>query len=64
MISTNLFPGVYMEKVLKTSNADLWLQNIRLSLVTMPFSCLAMIFSDFDNINRGLFQFKRIYLYI
>ena len=34
--------GVYLEGVLKKSSCDIWLQNIRLSVITLPFSIMTM----------------------
>jgi hypothetical protein len=42
--------GVYFEKVLKKSSVDLWMQNIRLSMMGMPFSAITMLVSDYDKI--------------
>uniref|UniRef100_A0A914D678 Uncharacterized protein n=1 Tax=Acrobeloides nanus TaxID=290746 RepID=A0A914D678_9BILA len=36
------FAGVYLEGVLKKSSCDIWLQNIRLSMITLPFALLTI----------------------
>ncbi|GMT24099.1 hypothetical protein PFISCL1PPCAC_15396, partial [Pristionchus fissidentatus] len=51
------FAGVYFEKVLKESKTDVWIQNIRLALLTIPFSFITMIVSDGKKIwQDGFFQ--------
>ncbi|KAH7721875.1 Protein NSTP-8 [Aphelenchoides avenae] len=42
MCWTSAFAGVYLEGVLKKSSCDIWLQNIRLSVITLPFSIMTM----------------------
>uniref|UniRef100_A0A7E4ZTK4 UDP-galactose transporter n=1 Tax=Panagrellus redivivus TaxID=6233 RepID=A0A7E4ZTK4_PANRE len=37
------FAGVYLESVFKNSSCDIWLQNIRLSVITMPFAFLTVL---------------------
>ncbi|KAE9551404.1 hypothetical protein FO519_005384 [Halicephalobus sp. NKZ332] len=36
------FAGVFLEKVFKKSSCDIWLQNIRLSIITLPFAILTI----------------------
>ena len=36
------FAGVFLEKVFKKSSCDIWLQNIRLSIITLPFAILTV----------------------
>jgi len=36
------FAGVFLEKVFKKSSCDIWLQNIRLSIITLPFAVLSI----------------------
>uniref|UniRef100_A0A914PH59 Uncharacterized protein n=1 Tax=Panagrolaimus davidi TaxID=227884 RepID=A0A914PH59_9BILA len=36
------FAGVYLEGVFKNSTCDIWLQNIRLSVITLPFAVLTV----------------------
>ena len=36
------FAGVYLEGVFKNSVCDIWLQNIRLSVITLPFAILTV----------------------
>jgi len=56
MCLTTAFGCVYMEAVLKKSKADIFLQNIRLSLVSLPLAA-ATIFSDYETIKKhGFFM--------
>ncbi|KAF8375521.1 nstp-8 [Pristionchus pacificus] len=51
------FAGVYFEKVLKESKTDVWIQNIRLALLTIPFSFITMMVTDGKKIiENGFFQ--------
>ncbi|CAD6194238.1 unnamed protein product [Caenorhabditis auriculariae] len=57
MCWTSAFAGVYFEKMLKDASADVWIQNIRLSLLTLIFAALTMVVSDFTKIiDDGFFQ--------
>ncbi|KAI1726579.1 nucleotide-sugar transporter domain-containing protein [Ditylenchus destructor] len=42
MCWSSAFAGVYLEGVLKKSSCDILLQNIRLSVITLPFSVMTM----------------------
>lgn len=42
------FAGVYFEKVLKGSTADLWVRNIQLTLFSLPPALLAALFPNFS----------------
>uniref|UniRef100_A0A1I7UXH3 Nucleotide-sugar transporter family protein n=2 Tax=Caenorhabditis tropicalis TaxID=1561998 RepID=A0A1I7UXH3_9PELO len=53
MCWTSAFAGVYFEKMLKNSSADVWIQNIRLSLLTLFFAGLTMITTDGEAIFEG-----------
>lgn len=44
--------GVYLEAVMKKSNDDIFLQNIRLSLISLPMAA-ATIFSDYERIEKS-----------
>ncbi|CAJ0583391.1 unnamed protein product, partial [Mesorhabditis spiculigera] len=50
MCWTSAFAGVYFEKVLKKSSVDVWMQNIRLSMLTLPMALSAVVAKDWDNI--------------
>jgi len=55
MCFTTAFGCVYLETVLKKSKADIFLQNIRLSLISIPMAA-ATIFSDYETIKKhGIF---------
>ncbi|CAI5449139.1 unnamed protein product [Caenorhabditis angaria] len=57
MCWTSAFAGVYFEKMLKNSTADLWIQNIRLSLLTLFFAAITVLVTDSERIyTDGLFQ--------
>jgi len=51
MCLTTAFGCVYMEAVLKKSKADIFLQNIRLSLISLPMAAAAII-SDHETIEK------------
>ncbi|CAB3398604.1 unnamed protein product [Caenorhabditis bovis] len=57
MCFTSAFAGVYLEKVLKTSSASIWMQNIRLALIGLPISFFTMWYYDWEKINEeGAFR--------
>jgi len=45
---TSGFAGVYFEKVLKGSKADLWIRNIQLTIFSLAPAFLAVLFPDFS----------------
>ncbi|CCD64474.3 Nucleotide Sugar TransPorter family [Caenorhabditis elegans] len=53
MCWTSAFAGVYFEKMLKNSSADVWIQNIRLSILTLLFAGITMLSKDGDAIITG-----------
>jgi drug/metabolite transporter (DMT)-like permease len=53
MCLTNAFGGVYLEAVLKKSDEDIFLQNFRLSLISLPMSGAA-VFSDYETIKKRM----------
>ncbi|KAI6219241.1 Nucleotide Sugar TransPorter family [Aphelenchoides besseyi] len=64
MCFTNAFGGVYLEAVLKKSEDDLFIQNIRLSLISLPLAAITMG-SDYEIIKRvGFFAGWNVYVYI
>ncbi|CAI5452704.1 unnamed protein product [Caenorhabditis angaria] len=57
MCFTSAFAGVYLEKVLKSSNTSIFMQNIRLSLIGLPISTFSMWYYDWETIqNNGYFR--------
>lgn len=53
MTWTSAFAGVYFEKMLKEPNADMWIQNLRLSMMTLLFATGAMVMGDGEKIRHG-----------
>ncbi|VDM40107.1 unnamed protein product [Toxocara canis] len=53
MCFTSAFAGVYLEKVLKQSSINIWMQNVRLSLLGIPMSAISVFVSDYDLVARG-----------
>uniref|UniRef100_F1L7G5 UDP-galactose/UDP-N-acetylglucosamine transporter srf-3 n=1 Tax=Ascaris suum TaxID=6253 RepID=F1L7G5_ASCSU len=53
MCFTSAFAGVYLEKVLKGSVVNIWMQNIRLSLLGIPISAISVILNDYDLVAQG-----------
>ncbi|EGT43484.1 hypothetical protein CAEBREN_14410 [Caenorhabditis brenneri] len=53
MCWTSAFAGVYFEKMLKNSSADVWIQNIRLSILTLFFAGITMMTTDGEAVFEG-----------
>ncbi|KAF1756820.1 hypothetical protein GCK72_013274 [Caenorhabditis remanei] len=53
MCWTSAFAGVYFEKMLKNSLADVWIQNIRLSILTLFFAGITMMTTDGEAVIQG-----------
>lgn len=61
MCFTSAFAGVYMEKVLKQSAVNVWMQNIRLALFGLVVSLASMLYRDYNTIQTGeLYNLKTI----
>ncbi|KAE9552331.1 hypothetical protein FO519_004456 [Halicephalobus sp. NKZ332] len=57
MCFTSAFAGVYMEKVLKQSTVNVWMQNIRLALFGLVISLISMLYRDYNTIQiDGFFR--------
>uniref|UniRef100_A0A7E4VAM4 UDP-galactose transporter n=2 Tax=Panagrellus redivivus TaxID=6233 RepID=A0A7E4VAM4_PANRE len=57
MCFTSAFAGVYMEKVLKQSTVNVWMQNVRLAIFGVVFSGVSMLYSDYETIKEdGFFR--------
>ncbi|KAI6183693.1 Nucleotide Sugar TransPorter family [Aphelenchoides bicaudatus] len=64
MCMTTAFGSVYMEAVMKKSEADVFLQNIRLSLISLPLSIVAMFFDSGKITNCGFFYGWNYYVWL
>lgn len=52
------FAGVYFEKILKgTADVSLWLRNIQLSAIAIPFGLIQVFITDHDKISEKGFFF-------
>ncbi|GLV37994.1 UDP-galactose transporter [Carabus blaptoides fortunei] len=50
------FAGIYFEKMLKGSDISVWMRNVQLSLLSLPFGLLTCLLSDGSVIrNQGFF---------
>jgi len=50
------FAGVYFEKILKNSHISLWIRNIQLAAIAIPFGLIQVFITDFDFIQeKGFF---------
>jgi UDP-sugar transporter A1/2/3 len=58
MCMTNAFGGVYLEGVMKKSEDSVFLQNIRLSLISLPMAVVTIL-SDYETIEQSEFNFIR-----
>ncbi|VDN52759.1 unnamed protein product [Dracunculus medinensis] len=57
MCVTSAFAGVYLEKILKQSAISIWMQNVRLSLVSIPLCATSMLLKDYAVITKdGAFR--------
>lgn len=52
--SVDCILGVYLEKVLKQSDVNIWMQNIRLAVLGIPISALSML-KNYDSIMDGCY---------
>jgi UDP-sugar transporter A1/2/3 len=50
------FAGVYFEKLVKQSDADLWIRNIQLGIFTFAFSVVAMLKDSNEIVENGFFH--------
>ncbi|XP_012279608.1 UDP-galactose translocator [Orussus abietinus] len=51
------FAGVYFEKILKGSDISLWMRNVQLSFLSLPFGLLTCFLNDGDIIRKQGFFF-------
>lgn len=51
------FAGIYFEKMLKGADISVWMRNVQLSLLSLPFAAGTCLSKDFDTINNKGFFF-------
>lgn len=51
------FAGIYFEKILKGSDISVWMRNIQLSLLSIPFGLITCFVNDSDTIRKQGFFF-------
>ncbi|XP_023219472.1 UDP-N-acetylglucosamine transporter-like isoform X1 [Centruroides sculpturatus] len=51
------FAGVYFEKILKGSDISVWMRNVQLSTLAIPFGLITLLVSDFSNLQEKGFFF-------
>ncbi|KAF7987603.1 hypothetical protein HCN44_003466 [Aphidius gifuensis] len=49
------FAGIYFEKILKQSNISVWMRNVQLSLLSIPFGLISCYVKDSDGISENGF---------
>ncbi|CAM1323041.1 SLC35A2 (predicted) [Pycnogonum litorale] len=50
------FAGVYFEKILKGSSVSVWIRNVQLSVIAIPFGLVGLLVSDFETVrDKGFF---------
>lgn len=50
------FAGIYFEKMLKGADISVWMRNVQLSLLSLPFGVITCLMTDYSNItNKGFF---------
>lgn len=50
------FAGIYFEKMLKGADISVWMRNVQLSLLSIPFGLITCFISDFNSIKeKGFF---------
>lgn len=59
-IQTHKLTGVYLEKMLKQCAESIWMQNIRLALLGIPITFIAMWVSDYEAIKQGTYHFYQL----
>ncbi|KAI6183738.1 hypothetical protein M3Y97_00521200 [Aphelenchoides bicaudatus] len=64
MCMTTAFGSVYMEAVMKKSEADVFLQNIRLSLISLPLSIAVMVYDSEKITSHGFFYGWNFYVWL
>ncbi|XP_065576976.1 UDP-N-acetylglucosamine transporter-like isoform X4 [Artemia franciscana] len=50
------FAGIYFEKILKGSNVSVWMRNIQLSFLSLPFGLVTCVINDYTQLKeKGFF---------
>lgn len=50
------FAGIYFEKMLKGADISVWMRNVQLSLLSLPFGLITCFVNDYSSIsNKGFF---------
>lgn len=49
------FAGIYFEKILKGSNISVWMRNVQLSLLSIPFGLMSCYLKDGEDISKNGF---------
>lgn len=58
------FAGIYFEKILKGSDITVWMRNVQLSLLSVPFGLVTCFISDGDQIrSNGFFYGYDYFIY-
>lgn len=51
------FAGIYFEKILKGANISIWMRNVQLSLLSLPFGAITCLLNDGKELsNKGFFH--------
>lgn len=56
------FAGVYFEKILKGSSVSIWIRNVQLSCIAIPFGIIGLLISDYATVSEKGFFFGYNYL--
>lgn len=51
------FAGIYFEKILKGADISVWMRNVQLSLLSLPFGLLTCLLNDYRHIHQNGFFF-------
>lgn len=58
------FAGIYFEKMLKGADISVWMRNVQLSLLSLPFGIITCLLSDYSTIStKGFFIGYDLYVW-